>query len=117
DTGSGVPVGSQAFAAYTPLHVRGAQSATHSVAGGDGNLNHWAVETYVVPQGAGAWQGLPVLVAVAVLTFAVLLVGSLRFSASIARRLRRVGSALAAVGDGDLTTSIPPDGDDEIGDT
>jgi methyl-accepting chemotaxis protein len=83
----------------------------------EGDLNHWSVETYVVPQGPGAWRELPWLIALVAVTVVALLLASLRFSSSIARRLRRVGDALEAVGEGNLTTVIPPDGDDEIGAT
>ncbi|MDX6244990.1 MAG: methyl-accepting chemotaxis protein [Frankiales bacterium] len=117
DTGSRVPIVAQPFAPYTPLHVPGAQMSVRSVATVEGDLNHWSVETYVVPQGPGAWRELPWLIALVAVTVVALLLASLRFSSSIARRLRRVGDALEAVGEGNLTTVIPPDGDDEIGAT
>jgi methyl-accepting chemotaxis protein len=117
DTASNVPIVGQAFAPYSPMHLAHAQAATRLVTQVEGDLNQWSVEISVVPQGGGAWKQLPWLVAIVVVTMVILLVGSLRFASSISRRLRRVGTALAAVGEGDLTTVIPPDGDDEIGDT
>jgi methyl-accepting chemotaxis protein len=117
DTGSRVPIVAQPFAPYTQLKVQNAQMSTKPVATVEGDLNHWSVETYVVPQGPGAWRDLPWLLALVTLTVIALLFASLRFSSSIAHRLRRVGSALEAVGEGNLTTVIPPDGDDEIGAT
>jgi methyl-accepting chemotaxis protein len=117
DTGSKVPVAEQAFAPYSALHVHSAQQSVQTVQAVSGDLNHWSVEVSVVPQGPGAWKDLPWLLALVGVTVALLLWASLRFSGRIARRLRRVGGALEAVADGDLTTVIPPDGDDEIGDT
>ena len=117
DTGSRVPVRAQPFAPYTPLHTRSAQMSTKAVEAVPGDLNHWAVETYIVPQGGGAWRDLPWQLALVSVTVIALLMASLRFASSIARRLRRVGNALKAASEGDLTTVIPPDGDDEIGAT
>ncbi|MEP7054515.1 MAG: methyl-accepting chemotaxis protein [Actinomycetota bacterium] len=114
DTASAAPVVDGPFAAYTRLHVPGAQTAEHSVEAVAGDLNHWTVETYVVPTGRGLWGDLPLLLGAVLATALILLVASLRFSTSIARRLRRVAAALHAVGEGDLTSTLEADGSDEI---
>ncbi|MDX6221060.1 MAG: hypothetical protein QOD91_114 [Frankiales bacterium] len=115
DTGSKVPIAGQAFAAYTALHLSNAQTSVRPVEAVEGDLNHWSVEVSVVPQGPGAWRDLPWLLGLVAVTILVLSIAAVRFSSSIARRLRRVGVALEAAGEGDLTTEIPPDGEDEIG--
>ncbi|MDX6227715.1 MAG: hypothetical protein QOI76_1105 [Frankiales bacterium] len=115
DTGSNVPIAGQPFAPYTALHVSRSQLSVRPVEAIEGDLNHWSVEVSVVPTGPGAWRDLPWLLVLAAVTILVLSFAAVRFSSSIARRLRRVGAALEAAGEGDLTTVIPPDGEDEIG--
>ena len=115
DTASSAPVTDKPFAPFAPLRVRGARMASRPLGNEAGDLNRWAVETYIVPHSSAIWQDLPVLLGVALATVVVLLLVSLRFSSSISRRLRRVAIALEAVGEGDLTTSLEADGSDEIG--
>lgn len=88
--------------------------ATHPIEQVAGDVNRWSVETFVLPSGS-ATRDLPLLLAVIAVTIVVLLINSLRFTSSVARRLRRVAAALQAVGEGDLTIMLHADGSDEIG--